>query len=271
MDTGSTINIIDQNTFKALGGINLKKTHIKAYPFNSAEPVRMKGKFRTSLESRKRITVATIFVTEENGGCPLNNATAQDLGLISLHLSKIETPRASQQKSKATINATVADKAVQNIISKHSKVFQGVGKLKNRQIELIVDKNVKPISQRQRRIPFHLRAKVDVELSRLEQEKIIEKVPNTDETAWMSPVVIVPKKDDKIRLCVDMRAANTAIKRVCHPIPTVRDISLDLNGAKCFSKLDMLQAYHQFELSPTSRNITTFTTHAGLYRFTRLN
>ena len=73
-------------------------------------------------------------------------------------------------------------------------MFQGVGKLKNRQIELIVDKSVKPIAQRQRRIPFHLRGKVDTELCRLEQEDIIEKVPYTDETAWISPVVIVPKK-----------------------------------------------------------------------------
>ena len=40
--------------------------------------------------------------------------------------------------------------------------------------------------------------------------------------------MIVPKQDEQIRLCVDMQAANTAIKRVCHPIPTVRDISLDL-------------------------------------------
>ena len=123
---------------------------------------------------------------------------------------------------------------------KHSKVFQGVGKLNNRQIELLIDKSVKPVAQRQRKIPFHLRAKVDSELNRLQQEDIIEKVPDNDETDWISPVVIVPKQDEQIRLCVDMRAANTAIKRVCHPIPTVRDISLDLNGAKYFSKLDII-------------------------------
>ena len=68
-----------------------------------------------------------------------------------------------------------------------------------------------------------------------------------------------------------MRAANKAIKRVCHPIPTVRHISMDLNGAKFFSKLDMSQAYHQLELAPSSRSITTFITHTGLYRFKRLN
>ena len=42
--------------------------------------------------------------------------------------------------------------------------------------------------------------------------------------------MIVPKQDEQIRLCVDLQAANTAIKRVCHPIPKVRDISLDLNA-----------------------------------------
>ena len=106
---------------------------------------------------------------------------------------------------------------------------------------------------------------VNLELS------IIERVPDTEATEWISPVVIVPKKDDNIRLCVDMRAANTAIKRVRHPIPTVNDISLELNGAKFFTKLDVTQAYHQLELSLSSRQITTFVTHSGLYRYKRLN
>ena len=122
---------------------------------------------------------------------------------------------------------------------------QGQGKLPSKQIELIIDQAVKPVAQRQCRIPFHLRAKVEQELTKLQNDEIIELVPETEETAWIFPLVIVPKKDNNIRLCVDMRAANNAIKRVCHPIPTVKDISLELNGAKFFSKLDLSQAYHQ--------------------------
>ena len=83
----------------------------------------------------------------------------------------------------------------------------------------------------------------------------------------MSPIVCVPKKNGEIRLCVDLRAANKAIKRVRHPIPTVKDISIDLNGATVFSKLDLSQAYHQLELAPKSRHITTFTTHMGLFHY----
>lgn len=80
-----------------------------------------------------------------------------------------------------------------------------------------------------------------------------------------------PKKDDNTRPCVDMRAANNAIKCVRHPIPTVKGISLELNGAKFFSKLYLSQAYHQLELTPSCRYITIFTTRTSLYRFKRLN
>ena len=87
----------------------------------------------------------------------------------------------------------------------------------------------------------------------------------------MVVAVAVPKKDDSVRIRVDMRLANQARQSVKHLIPTVDDVSLDLNGAQYFSKLDLTQAYHQLELDPESRYITTFSTHLGLYRYTRLN
>ena len=109
------------------------------------------------------------------------------------------------------------------------------------------------------------------ELAKLVVQDIIEKVPESEETDRVSPIVCAPKKNGEIPLCVDMRAANKAIKRVRHPIPTVKDISIDLNGATVFSKLDLSQAYHQLELAPKSRHITTFTTHMGLFRYNILN
>ena len=68
-----------------------------------------------------------------------------------------------------------------------------------------------------------------------------------------------------------MRQANEAIQRIGHPIPTVDDVNFELNGATCFSKLDLSQAYHQLELDEASRYITTFCTHVGLFRYKRLN
>ena len=108
-------------------------------------------------------------------------------------------------------------------------------------------------------------------LTELENQEIIEKVPENEATPWVSPIVAVPKKDGQVRICVDMRLANEAIRRVRHPIPTVNDVSFALNGAKFFSKLDLSQAYNQIELDEQSRYMTTFSTHVGLYRYKRLN
>ena len=44
----------------------------------------------------------------------------------------------------------------------------------------------------------------------------------------------------------------------------------ELNGSTVFTKLDLKWGFHQIQLAPESRHITTFTTHHGLYRYKRL-
>ena len=114
-----------------------------------------------------------------------------------------------------------------------------------------------------------MRKKVSAELKKLEQQNIIERVEGP--TPWISPLVVIPKKSGEIRLCVDMRMPNKAIRRERHPSPTIDDLIHVLNGATHFSKLDLCSGYHQISLAPESRYITTFATHKGLRRYTRLN
>jgi hypothetical protein len=66
-------------------------------------------------------------------------------------------------------------------------------------------------------------------------------------------------------------------KRSCHwkssneaVIPTLEETVQALNGATVFSKLDLRWGYHQIELHPESRGLTTFTTPQGLKRYKRL-
>ncbi|KAJ8346728.1 hypothetical protein SKAU_G00281290 [Synaphobranchus kaupii] len=68
-----------------------------------------------------------------------------------------------------------------------------------------------------------------------------------------------------------MHLPNLAIQRERPITPTIDDLIHDLNGAVVFSKLELNAGYHQLELHPDSRYITTFTTHTGLWRYTRLN
>ena len=59
-------------------------------------------------------------------------------------------------------------------------------------------------------------------------------------------------------------------KRERFPIPTIDKVLQDLNQTKFFSMLDLTSAYHQTELSPESRDITTFGTYKGLYQYKQL-
>lgn len=255
IDTGASINIIDQTTFALINKtkpISLQRTHTKLFAYGSTQQLPVLGKFETIIESKKRVTVASIHVVKGNYGSLLSYQTAAELDLIKLNVNKVDQHPSSSDE----------------IAKKFPAIYNGIGKLKNFEVKLHIDETVPPVAQHARRIPFHLRKKVSAALKQLENQGIIEKVEGP--TPWISPLVI-PKNDGTVRLCVDMRMPNRAIQRERHPSPTVDDLIHAMNGAKVFSKLDLRSGYHQLSLAKESGYITTFATHKGLRRYTRLN
>ena len=121
--------------------------------------------------------------------------------------------------------------------------------------------------QKQRRIPFALRDAVEREIQKLLMNDIIEEIDSSD---FVSPIVVVPKSDSEIRLCVDYKRLNQHIVIDQHPLPTVDEIFSKLAGARYFSKLDLRSAYHQLEIREESRDYTAFISHIGLFRYKRL-
>ena len=157
---------------------------------------------------------------------------------------------------------------VDTLVQKYPECFSGLGKLKNYKLKLHTDKIVCPVSQPPRKIPFGLRKQVDKKLEELLQLDIIEKVDGP--TTWISPLVLVLKSHNDVRICVDMRQANPAVIRERYPLPTADDVFAEISGAQVFSKLDLNMGFHQIELEEESRDITTFASHQGLYRYKRL-
>ena len=161
----------------------------------------------------------------------------------------------------------VSDSSLREMLKKYDESMHGIGKLKDAEIKLDIYPTVKPVVQPTRRIPFHIGKQVEQEINYLIKQDIIEKVPDNKATPWISQIVAVPKKDNTaVRLCIDMCSANTAIRRVWHPMPTVDELIHDLNGSQYFSKLYLLSAYHQLSLHSDSRYIMTLAMHMGLYR-----
>ena len=83
--------------------------------------------------------------------------------------------------------------------------------------------------------------------------------------------MVVPKPNNDIRICVDMRDPNTAVLRERFPFPNIDQTHEKMNGAKIFAKLDLPKGYHQIPLETSSRDITNFVTNDGIYRYCRLN
>ena len=87
---------------------------------------------------------------------------------------------------------------------------------------------------------------------------------------WSSPVVIVPKKDKSMRMCIDLRGVNKLTKKDVYPLPNLEDTLASLNRAMYFSSLDLNQGYMQIKMAKDSIPKTAFVTQDGLYEFTRM-
>ena len=252
-NSGSSINILDERDYNQLSPRpSLKQTHIKVYPYQTETPIPVLGQFTSNITSGTAHRTETFYVVKGTSGSLLSWRTSTDLELLKVvkPIKHHDTP------------------TVEQLVTQYQDLFQGLGKLKDYQVQLHIDEGVTPVAQPHRRVPFHVRKQLEEQLKQDEELGVIE-----GPTPWVSPVVVAPKPKSpgKVRVCVDMRRANTAVQREPHITPTVTEIIGDLNGATVFSKLDLNQGYNQLELAPESRYITTFSTHLGLMRYKRLN
>ena len=88
---------------------------------------------------------------------------------------------------------------------------------------------------------------------------------------WLANVVLVPKKNEKMRMCIDFTDLNKACKKDPFPLPRI-DTSVDkVAVCKHFSLLDCFSGYHQIWLKKEDEDKTSFTTPFGTYCYTRMS
>ena len=267
IDSGASCNLLGKaqlREFRQRGlRVDLKPYDGSLFAYGARTPLDVVGQFLATVSAGSQTRKKVPFVVTRAPGRLLGRTSAVDLGLLRLYLKGV--PRHVISVAQELDDES---KFRHSIEQQYAKLFTGVGKLTDYQATIHIDTSVPPIAQKPRHIPFALQEKVASRLDDLLAKDIIERVPGP--TSWVSPVVIVPKPNGDVRLCVDMRQANTAVVRERYPIPTVDEVLQTLNGRTVFSKLDLRWGFHQVELEESSWDITTFAVNDGLYRFKRM-
>lgn len=124
-----------------------------------------------------------------------------------------------------------------------------------------------PVYIKNYRNPHALKDEISNQVSEMLEQNIIE--PSV--SSYNSPIILVPKKSTdgkkKYRLCIDFRQLNKRLIPDKFPLPRIDDVLDNLGRAKFFSTLDLYSGFWQVPLEEHSRNLTSFSTQEGSFRF----
>lgn len=147
-------------------------------------------------------------------------------------------------------------------------VFTGLGQLQG-SYKIKLGDGARPYALSvPRRVPLPLLEKVKIELQRMESEGVIRRIEEL--TDWCAGMVVVPKPNSNVRICVDLTKLNESVCHERHIFPAVDDTLTQLKAASFFSKLDATSGFWQVPLHKESEPLTTFITPFGRYCFQRL-
>ena len=155
----------------------------------------------------------------------LNWISVELLRVVEENICEVQAAPANASSSTACITET-------DIVAEYPDLFEGVGLLDGN-VHLETDPTVPPVQMPLRRLPIGIRDKVAAELQKMEANGII--APVTEASSWVSALLVITKPDGRIRLCIDPKPLNKALKRALYRMPTIEDVLPQLAGAKVFS------------------------------------
>ena len=251
LDTGAEVTAISEKTYKALQRPQTSAP-MKTLYGPSRQPLHCIGHFLGKFCCKGKTSTQSVFVVR------------------GLKTNLLGLPAITALKLAARVDATEMElsETTSDYCKEFPALFHGLGNL-GEPYEIHLKTGAVPhCIFTPRHVPLPLRDKVKQELDRMESTGVITKID--DPTPWCAGMVVVPKKDGKIRICVDLKPLNECVLREIHPLPKVDETLAQLSGAKLFSKLDANSGFWQIPLAKKSQRLTTFITPFGRYHFTKM-
>ena len=248
LDTGAQVTAINTETHQRLGQPTLHTPDKQLYG-PAGQPLKVVGQFNGTFTHNHRKSSQPVYVVD--------NLKTNLLGLPTIMALNLAARIAATTKEERS-----------DILKQFPKVFQGLGTLGD-EFTIKLKPGATPHAlYTPRRVPLPLLPQVEAELKRMESMGVISRVD--EPTPWCAGMVVVPKRNGKVRICVDLKPLNECVLREVHPLPRVDETLARLTGATVFSKLDANSGFWQVPLTKSSRLLTTFITPSGRYHFNKL-
>lgn len=215
VDSGARFTLLPESEYYRLGiTASLQPTNIRfrSYTQTIFEPL---GMVQVSVRYKNRKSNEIMFIVPSDYPPLLGRAWIRHLEINLAELDK--------KQSNSNIQIVLSVDSSSEIITTYQEIFQPkVECIPNATYSLQLREKAKPVFIKEREIPHAVREKVDTELDNLERDGIITKVDVSD---WGSPLVIIPKPDGTVRLCVDYKMhVNPCLKDAHYPIRKIDDI-----------------------------------------------
>ena len=191
----------------------------------------------------------------------------------SLALRKVKTPH----NGKTSVSRFPLTK--QDILSQYSSCFEGIGCFPGDLYRFHLKPDYKPARHAPRKVPVHLETAFKEEIDSLVKQGILEEVK--EHTDWVNSYVIVEKDTGnqhapnhtvkkKLRICLDPRDLNEALKREPYHTRSVDEITAKLQGMTVFTIVDFKKGYWMVVLHLDSRRLTCMALPFGRFQWTHL-
>ena len=198
------------------------------------------------------------LVTDQDLIPLLSRKAAEKIKLITMNYDNFES-----------VSAVTTSLKTSDVVNDFPKVFDNKqGSLLGGKVHLTLAPNIEPVVRPPRTLSESLRATVKIELDRLDETGVIIKVD--EPTDWVNHMSVVKKRYGSVRICIDPRPLNIALKREHFKLPVLDDILPRLGNSTIFAVCDLQQGYLHCELDDESSLLTTFATPFGRYRWERL-
>jgi hypothetical protein len=90
-------------------------------------------------------------------------------------------------------------------------------------------------------------------------------IQSVEEVTWLSPIVVIPKKNGKLRTCIDFKKLNAATKKDPYPLPFTNEVLSTIARYETYYLLNGYLGYHQISIAPEDRYKIVFVTNWGAF------